>query len=386
MKNDVLQRLAAARPAHLDPGLPTPSQVRQEELATLMSLPRASRRARAATRSARVRRPLLSGLALATASVVAAVVMTDTAPERPGPAPSATLGSGSQVLLAAASHVERQPAASGKYWYVVETLADRQKVPGKNYSIDIRQEVRWWTAAAKNRYWSQSLDVGARPATEADEAAWKADGSPMSWDMRDVTGEIVTYAGKGEIAHDAPGGIADSVPMGEVPLRLLPTLPTDAKALRKRLFELVDKHYNGPEWTLDRIVVEDAVQLATTLPSTPALRAAAYRLLAAEPGVRSLGDVKDHAGRTGYAVALTAEYAPGTERRLIFDKSTGMPLGQEMVSTRSGDGRKKGDLLSYTTFTMKWTNQAPPFNTDYSDPPADLRSVPVDELDVEAAR
>ncbi|WPW29441.1 transposase [Streptomyces atratus] len=49
------------------------------------------------------------------------------------------------------------------------------------------------------------MDLGARPATKADEAAWKADGSPTSWNL---TGETVTYAGKGEITHDAPGGIA----------------------------------------------------------------------------------------------------------------------------------------------------------------------------------
>lgn len=386
MKNDVLQRLAAARPAHLDPDLPTPSQVRQEELASFMSLPRGTRRDRAAARTRRVPYPLLSGLALATATAVAAVVITGTASEQPGPAPSATLGSGSQVLLAAASHVEQRPAGSGKYWYVEEEFADRCKVPGKTYSIDVRGEQRWWTATVGNKYWSQSLDTGARPSTKADEAAWKADGSPRSWDLGNDADEIYTYAGKGEFDHDAPGGSADSVPMGEVPLRLLPTLPTDAKALRKRLFELVDEHYNGPKRILDRIVVEDAVQLATTLPSTPALRAAAYRLLAAEPGVRSLGDVKDHTGRTGYAVALTAEHAPGIELRLIFDKSTGMPLGEETVATRSGDGRKKGDLLNYTTFTMKWTNEAPPFNTDYSDPPAGLRSAPVDKPDAEAAR
>ncbi|MGW0841239.1 CU044_5270 family protein [Streptomyces sp. NPDC002787] len=368
MKNDVLHRLTAARPAYLDPDLPTPSQVRQEELTTFMSLPRATRTARAA-RTRRVRRPLLSALALATATAVAAVVITGTGPEQPGSAPSATLGLGSRILLAAASHVEQQPAGSGKYWYVEKQFADRYKVPGKNYSIDVRGEQRWWTATAGNKYWSQSLDTGARPSTKADEAAWKADGSPRSWDLGNGADQIYTYAGKGEFDHDAPGGTADSVPMGEVPLRLLPTLPTDAKALRKRLFELVDKHYNGPEWTLDRIVVEDAVQLATTLPSTPALRAAAYRLLAAEPGVSSLGDVKDHTGRTGYAVALPSPYESAPELRLIFDKSTGMPLGTETVATRSGDGVSKGELLSYTTITsMKWTDEAPPFDTDTPDP------------------
>jgi hypothetical protein len=278
------------------------------------------------------------------------------------------LGSGSQVLLAAASQVGQQPAGSGTYWYVEEHVGHPYKVPGKNYTIDVRSESRYWTAAAKNKQWSQLLDPGARPATKADEAAWKADGSPTSWKL---AGETVTYAGKGEIHRDAPGGTSDDVPMLDVPLHLLATLPTDEDALRKSLFALADKDYNAPKRILDQIVVATAIQLATTLPSTPALRAAAYRLLAAEPGVRSLGDVKDHTGRTGYAVALPSPHEPA-ELRLIFDKSTGMPLGTEKVATRDGDGVSKGELLDYSTITsMKWTEEAPPFDTDTEDPGPD---------------
>ncbi|WP_326770710.1 CU044_5270 family protein (plasmid) [Streptomyces sp. NBC_01591] len=381
MKNDILHRLTAARPAHLDPGRPTPSPVREEELATVMTRPRATRRARATPQPRRVGRPLLSGLALATAAAVAVLAIIETAPQEPGPAPSATSGSGSQVLLAAASHVEQQPAGSGTYWYVEKHLGSLHKVPGKNYTVAVRTEQRYWTAAARNKQWSQLLDLGARPATKADEAAWKADGSPTSWNLR---GETVTYAGKGEIQHDAPGGIADIGTMGDLPLRLLATLPTDEQALRKRLFALVDKDYNAPEEILDRTVVDTAVRIATTLPSTPALRAAAYRLLAAEPGVRSLGDVKDHTGRTGYAVALPSPHGPA-ELRLIFDKSTGMPLGTETVATRSGDGVSKGELQGYTTITsMKWTEDAPPFDTDTEDPGP--ISAPGEEPDAEPAR
>ncbi|MFI6061280.1 CU044_5270 family protein [Streptomyces sp. NPDC051286] len=382
MKNDILHRLTAARPAHLDPSRPTPSPVREEELATVMTRPRATRKARTTPQPRRVGRPLVSGLALATAMAVAALVITDTAPEKPGTAPSATLGSGSRVLLAAASHVEQQPAGSGTYWYVEEHIGSLRKVPGKKYTVDVRTEQRYWTAAAENKQWSQLRDLGARPATKTDEAAWKAGGSPTSWNLK---GETFTYAGKGEVQHDAPGGTADTVNMGDLPLRLLATLPTDEQALRKRLFALADKDYNAPEKILDRIVVDTAVQLATTLPSTPALRAAAYRLLAAEPGVRSLGDVKDHTGRTGYAVALPSPYEPAPELRLIFDKSTGMPLGTETVATRGGDGVSKGELLDYTTITsMKWTEAAPPFDTDTKDPGP--ISAPVDEADAEAVR
>ncbi|MDK0524205.1 CU044_5270 family protein [Streptomyces sp. ML-6] len=381
MTNDILHRLAAARPAHLDPDRPTPSPVREEELTTVTARPRATRTARATARPRRAGRPLLPGLALAAATAVVAVVIADTAPEKTGPAPSATPGSGSRVLLAAASHVEQQPVGSGTYWYVEEHLASLREIPGKNYTVAVRTEQRYWTAAAKNKQWSQLVDLGARPATKADEAVWKADGSPTSWNLK---GETFTYAGKGEIQHDAPGGIADTVSMGDLPLRVLATLPTDEKALRKRLFALVDKDYNAPENILDRIVVDTAVQLATTLPSTPALRAAAYRLLAAEPGVRSLGDVKDHTGRPGYAVALPSPHGP-VEIRLIFDKFTGMPLGTETATTRDGKGTSRGELQGYTTITsMKWTKEAPPFDTDTEDPGP--MTPPDEEPDAEPAR
>ncbi|MFH8871526.1 CU044_5270 family protein [Streptomyces griseus] len=380
MKNDILHRLTAARPTHLDPGRPTPP-LRDEELARIMTSPRATPKARNTVQPNRARRPLLSGLALA-AVAVALVVITDIPPDGAASAPhSEASGSGSEVLFAAAAHVEQQQAGSGAYWYVEEHLGSLQEVPGKSYTVAVRTEQRSWTAAAKNRQWSQLLDLGSRPATKADEDAWKADGSPTSWHLE---GETLTYAGKGEIQHDAPGGKADIGTMGDLPLHLLDSLPTDEKALRKRLSALVDKDYNAPAEILDRMVVDTAVQLATTLPSTPALRAAAYRLLAAEPGVRSLGDVKDHTGRTGYAVALSSPHE-AVELHLIFDKSTGMPLGTETVITQNGERGNKGKPQAYTTITsMKWTEDAPPFNTDSKDPGP--ISGPGEKLDAEPTR
>lgn len=62
-----------------------------------------------------------------------------------------------------------------------------------------------------------------------------------------------------------------------------------------------------------------------------------------------------------------------------------MPLGTETVATRSGDGVSKGELQSYTTITsMKWTEEAPPFDTDTEDPGP--ISAPGEEPDIEPAR
>ncbi|MBA4860864.1 CU044_5270 family protein [Streptomyces sp. PSKA54] len=395
MKDDVLRRLAAARPEHLEPDRPV--AVPEGELAAVMAGPRARRTLQ--QRMRRFVRPAW-GIGLVGVTAAASLVVSSTV-SAPGGGPGssnapggpATTVSGRQILLAAAADVEKQAKGSGAYWYQEERIGWLQKVPGEDYTIDVRHDSRVWMAAGANKRWSQDLDPGARPATSADEAAWRAAGSPKQWDLTDYAQarrdlarewkergrdgeppepqpEIVTYQGRGEIEHDAPGGTADSGRMGEVPLKQLLTLPTDPVKLRDRLEKIVEEDYNAPKKVLHRLVIDTAVQIAISLPATPAQRAAAYRILADEPGVRPIGEVTDRAGRAGYAVAMPSRHGDGTEIRLIFDRPTGMPLGQETVATRNGDGLRKGRLVAYRTITvMKWTDEAPPFDSDFTASP-----------------
>ena len=62
-------------------------------------------------------------------------------------------------------------------------------------------------------------------------------------------------------------------------------------------------------------------------PVSTAVRAAAFRLLADMPGVRSLGQVTDPLGRQGVAVAIPY---PREELRVIFDPATGTHLANVM--------------------------------------------------------
>lgn len=60
-------------------------------------------------------------------------------------------------------------------------------------------------------------------------------------------------------------------------------------------------------------------------PATPTVRAAAYRLLADSPGIHTAGTVRDPVGRTGTALDVTIEIAPGapaTERMVIAEDGT----------------------------------------------------------------
>ncbi|MFE9972053.1 CU044_5270 family protein [Streptomyces hirsutus] len=417
--DDLMRRLTDARPGHLDPDRPVDPDVRRTELQSAMARAGEPQAAPVKRRRSRVgARPAWSVALAGAAAVVAAVLVATTTGPLPGDGPrsgtgaSATAFTESRILLAAASSVEKTETTSGAYWYQEKYMGSLQRVPGKDYALDVRQESKSWLTKGtgkRDRRWTLHIDAGARPATPADEEAWRADGSPKQWDMTDYDQarrdlqresnkrgpdddappepqpEIITWDGEGEVAGDAPGGEGDTSLSGaEIGLAELESLPTDPERLRKRLEQLVDEQYNGPQHILQMLLGDTAENLALELPVSPQLRAAAYRVRASLPGVRDIGEVTDRSGRPGYAVELENP-RPGGEgkRRLIFDKETGLPLSEELYATSAHDGHKPGELTSYTTFTAtKWTDQAPPFHKDFI---ADELEIPTTETDAEPA-
>jgi hypothetical protein len=77
-----------------------------------------------------------------------------------------------------------------------------------------------------------------------------------------------------------------------------------------------------------RTAAEDFVHVGDFLRETdasPALRAALYRAAGLIPGVRLLGTVRDHNGRTGLGVALDSA---GVQHELIFNPRTSALMGE----------------------------------------------------------
>ena len=98
----------------------------------------------------------------------------------------------------------------------------------------------------------------------------------------------------------------------------------------------------------------------------PAVRAAAYRVIAGLPGIRSLGEVTDPLGREGVGFALPASDRPGygTGRsELIVDPATGALLADREVltepdATAAEAGLRAGTVVNYTaTVTAEWTDR-----------------------------
>ncbi|MFE4665150.1 CU044_5270 family protein [Streptomyces sp. NPDC056716] len=269
--------------------------------------------------------------------------------------------SGRDYLLAAAEKVE----ATGDYWYQEEQTGTLHQVSG-GYVVDRRQTSRQWLAEGADLRWSQSMDNGTGPASDADERAWKAAGSPTQWTLpEEGGGGVVRQESGGVVQQDAPGGGVDIMPIGGLETDQLDGLPTEPDALRERLAELARAKLNAADDDLRGIVVRQAVEIAVRLPADADLRAAVYRLLSQEPGVRDLGVVQDRSGRAGQGVAVPFDDGHA-ELRLVLDPSTGALLGTLTATTRAFDGWDKGAVTAYTTTVeQSWTDvPPPPFDDD----------------------
>lgn len=375
-------------------------------------------------------RPVLSGMGLTAAvgALTLAVVTLGSAPRAPD---QQTDLSARDVLLAAAD--KQSEPAGGKYWYtnVLNGQLKRVgpaddpyfvRVTGSDEILVSAELRRNWFSRAENHpegpsapprggkprpgSWQGSpkpmaeiyrghfmVGLRAEPASARDRAAWRRDGSPGGWEFRGkdcvsfgqsmgfcgtvamrpkagMVGGMLGFGGASEPSFPL-GSISTEAPM--IRLSELRRLPADPDALRKPLLDKMPQSIGSPD---DRLWVAGSA-LVTSLPVSARVRAAAYRMLADIPGVRSLGTVRDPMGRTGTAVALTGQMKPygkgidggGTYRtgikeyRLVINPSTGWALATEIRPLKPAGpaaGLQPGALWSYSALrSAGWTDEVP---------------------------
>ncbi|GHJ47754.1 hypothetical protein Cs7R123_50960 [Catellatospora sp. TT07R-123] len=289
---DTMRALAQARPHHLDPATPgDPTAITSYPRETAMT---------PATRRPVGRLVLATALPAAALAVAAAVLIGGTSgpaqprtaqptgaqpPASASAAPAELPAEAGAILLVAAARTDAVPAAAGRYWVTRVEHGDRRRI----------QEERWLAA------------VDGLPSSSfmREDGPWRA--RPMQG-HRAATNFLL--AGQART------------------LRELAELPTDPAALRRQVLAY-DRAVGGTE-DGDLVVYYAGIGLVLDLPVSPQVRAAAYRMLAALPGMRSLGPVTDQLGRSGVAVAISRRGDFGTaQQRLIVDRATGLALGVE---------------------------------------------------------
>jgi hypothetical protein len=134
-------------------------------------------------------------------------------------------------------------------------------------------------------------------------------------------------------------------------LRRLPADPNRLGAALNRIVALARVDRLFPQRAY-RVVIGFAILRGLAeAPTSAALRAALYRVLAATPGIRLLGRTRDSIGRYGMAVAIDAQ---DVQLEMILDPSTGGLLqASRTLLHRSRlflDGRQPPGLINRATF------------------------------------
>jgi hypothetical protein len=258
-----------------------------------------------------------------------------------------------QVLLSAAAHVTGAPT-TGRYWRVQEmsglTFPGGTKAHPYDISLDISYD-QWNPRQAGQNYWLITQELGAVPATPADTAAWRAAGSPTTWDSGE-RGPAVTRGGIWSRplaattaglppratwgASDGTVGYVegDEAGLKAAQFRQMPTSRRGVAALLRRYYVATgcNRHPGcSPE---DQFTWTDALALLQD-PVSARVRSATFKVMASLPGVRLLGLTTDPLGRRGYALA-TSSLEPGgnpnSVTAVVIDPRSGSLLATEDIA------------------------------------------------------
>src|SRR5215472_6908433 len=352
----VIELLAASRPASLEPPSQGLAEARARATAIATEHPGAYRAAARASGARPLRKPALlaAGVALTAAGTAAALVLSAVPAARPPvgwhPRPQAVLHlTARQILLTAAAHVTGGPGR-GRYWRV--QMMSGVTVPGgtraRPYDISLRTYADQWNPSlAGRRAWFISRQLGARPASSADAAAWRASGSPTSWRSGQKPDGYLgglplqwvgpLAAGTAASARSASWQLSDGT-VGFIEGDLAGLNAAQFRQMRSRQVAAILRryavrahcHYPGCS-TVDQLIWYEAVFLLED-PVSAAVRSATFKVMARLPGVRLIGPMTDPLGRPGYAIAPGMQDpnpAPGSFnplRVILIDPQTGSLL------------------------------------------------------------
>ncbi|MFD6287058.1 CU044_5270 family protein [Streptomyces sp. NPDC060205] len=389
---DALQALTDARPDELDPCRLANAPRQREDLALILAgatdLPAARSRVRGPLWGGI--RPLGAVVALTAVAASTVVVTTldwnpsgghaDAAPPsssaaaKPG-ADGAVRMDGRLELLSVAKKAEA-PVAEGTYWQTTTHSQDVNVVSAKGdeeqlFAVRTTSSAEWSVGVrpGTRSLMVSGLDGVTEPRTKADEARWLAAGSPTTVEAAAKKADNLATLGYTMgtrppmvMRTDADDKIYALGPQN-ITYQDVRELPADTGELR-RLLEKLYARDSGAEAGDGRnaYVLRQAANLIT-MPVKPAVRAAAYRVMAELPGVRALGRVTDPLGREGVGFTFpgTASTPLGrVEQRLVVDPSTGEMLAEQSVlaepSARAEEaGLDAGTTVNYSaTIRMGW--------------------------------
>ncbi|MFB4270905.1 CU044_5270 family protein [Nonomuraea sp. GTA35] len=324
----------------------------------------------------------LLGLAAAAAAVavIAPAMLSDsTISIAPQPSTSVSVTAeptAQQILLAAAVAVEKAPA-SGDYWRTATINQWMLTDPTRSYVLEGRRSAEVWLAKRPDLpSWRMRQDLGVKPATPRDEAAWRAAGAPTTWRYpKDMKTEnlfsvpsrpLEAAAGErtGERLHWKTVGDLAGKSLTWQEMRAIPGEPETLRSYLEERIGRLDLAGSGMDVEEARayILIRNCVDIISTLPASPETRASAYRVLASLPGIRAEAEMTDPLGRPGQVLSYQEEIEPGvfSKVQLVVDPGTGLLLAEVRTNTtKLANGRQAELRLSTSYQAIGWTDERP---------------------------
>jgi hypothetical protein len=202
------------------------------------------------------------------------------------------------------------------------------------------------------RYALSMQYLGARPASPADARAWRRDGSPDHW--QSGHGVLSAHPGPVTEVQAIKHGAGDFG--GNNDLRL----PADPAKLRAVFLAHPQPGAKGH----NNVIVAGALTVMNSDNVLPAVRAAAFQVLADVPGMRMKPGVADPESQTGTAIWRDSWVGYGLRYETtydIIDPQTGNILAGDTIAQTPVAGAAPGTVLYYSATTSAyWTNHLPP--------------------------
>lgn len=277
-------------------------------------------------------------------------------------------------LLAMAAKAAQQK--TGRFYCITEIQGDRElvgagdrllsrpwvtgpnRVPasapkGFKYALTRRYRDTQCTRVSDVTRYAISLQyLGARPATRADVRAWRRDGSPDHWRLGH--GILSAHPGRVREVQDVKHGTGDFGRRNDL------WLPANPAKLRAVFLAHPQPGATGR----NNVIAAGALTVMNADSVRPAVRAAAFRVLASVAGVQMRPGVTNPEGQTGTAIwqdSWIGAYLHYETTFVIIDPQTGNVLGSETVAQTPVAGAAPGAVLYYSaTTSTRWTNQLPP--------------------------
>lgn len=323
------------------------------------------------------------GTAAATVAVVMAVVaLVANLTTAPAPPPVLAPDAGAGALLRLADRVAGLPDDSDAYWRrpLLNNGLIRVRAGDQTFNLLHSDRIDLWQPRDPgDPVQAVQRKMFTRPATPADERAWRKAGSPTTLqrvcasvaDDECVMPRLRSKPSDCLYTRAAdPGGVFGDRRLGDFTLAELAALPDDAARLR----EVLRTRWEGRADRMRRESFDEFLPVAGALlemPVRPSVRAAALRLLAGLPTTKVLGPAVDPLGREGLAVTFVKsegffmEFGADDEvpevHATILDPRTGTVLAHTTAAGESTEGVAKGTMIYYQAWAPEagWTDERP---------------------------